>query len=313
MRPIGLWSMSITLSKCSRPFDSRRNGAGSSPLLLMCCAVSRYSVSLTSVVLPEPDTPVTQVMSPTGNCTVDVLQVVAARAVDLEHELRIDSRRVARQRDLAPAREILAGERCGVRHDLVRRALRDDLAAVHAGARAHVDDVVGREDRLLVVLDDDHGVAEVAQVHERVEQALVVALVQADRRLVEDVHHADEARADLAREPDALRLAAGQRLGAAVERQVVEPDVDQELQAVADLVDDLRRRSRRASPCKLSAPKNSSAATTLNDAISGSARSCTNTLRASRVQARAVAVGAGLRAQVLARAPRAPSRESVSR
>jgi hypothetical protein len=53
-------------------------------------------------------------------------------------------------------------------------------------------------DRLLVVLDHDHGVAEVAQVQQRVQQPLVVALVQADGRLVEDVHHADQPGADLA-------------------------------------------------------------------------------------------------------------------
>ncbi len=103
-------------------------------------------------------------------------------------------------------------------------------AAVHAGAGAEVDDVVGAADRVLVVLDDDHRVAEVAQPHQRVEQALVVALVQADRRLVEDVHDADEAGADLAREADALRLAARERLGAAIERQVVEADVGEEAQ-----------------------------------------------------------------------------------
>jgi hypothetical protein len=57
----------------------------------------------------------------------------------------------------------------------------------------------------LVVLDHDHRVADVAQLLERFDQARVVALVQADRRLVEHVHHAGEARADLAREADALR------------------------------------------------------------------------------------------------------------
>jgi len=45
-------------------------------------------------------------------------------------------------------------------------------------------------------------------VLERGEEAGVVALVQADRGLVEDVHDAGESRADLAREADALRLAA---------------------------------------------------------------------------------------------------------
>ena len=43
------------------------------------------------------------------------------------------------------------------------------------------------------------------------DQPVVVALVQADRRLVEDVEHADQLRADLRRQPDALGLAAGER------------------------------------------------------------------------------------------------------
>ena len=122
----------------------------------------------------------------------------------------------------------------------VGRALRDDAAAVHAGAGPEIDDVIGVPDRVFVVLDDDHRVAEIAQAIQRAQQPLVVALVQADRRLVEDVHDADQAGADLAREPDALRLAARERLGAAIERQVVETDVAQEAQALADLLDDLR-------------------------------------------------------------------------
>ena len=51
---------------------------------------------------------------------------------------------------------------------------------LHAGARADVDDPVGRADRVLVVLDDDERVAEVAQRDERVDEPAVVALVQAD-------------------------------------------------------------------------------------------------------------------------------------
>ena len=80
-----------------------------------------------------------------------------------------------------------------------------------AGAGPDVDDVVGDPDRLLVVLDDDDGVAEVAQPHQRLDEALVVALVQTDRRLVEHVEHADETAADLRREPDPLRFTARER------------------------------------------------------------------------------------------------------
>jgi hypothetical protein len=42
------------------------------------------------------------------------------------------------------------------------------------------------------VLDDHDGVPDVAQPLERADQACVVALVEADRRLVEDLQDADE-------------------------------------------------------------------------------------------------------------------------
>ena len=68
----------------------------------------------------------------------------------------------------------------------------DDVAAVLARAGPHVDEPVGRPHHLLVVLDHEHGVAEVAQPLERGDEPPVVALMQPDRGLVEDVEHADE-------------------------------------------------------------------------------------------------------------------------
>ncbi len=132
----------------------------------------------------------------------DVLQVVAARADDFQAALGIGFAADLGRGDEAFAGEVFAGERVRVGHDLGGRALRHDLAAVDAGAGADVDDVIGGEDRVFVVLDDDHGVAEVAQVFERGQQAVVVALVQADGGFVEDVEHAGEAGADL----DARRM-----------------------------------------------------------------------------------------------------------
>ena len=55
----------------------------------------------------------------------------------------------------------------GLTHDLVGGALGDEVAAMHAGARPHIDQPVGGADRLLVVLDDDDRVAEVAQPLQR--------------------------------------------------------------------------------------------------------------------------------------------------
>jgi hypothetical protein len=61
------------------------------------------------------------------------------------------------------AGEIFSGQRFRIVHDVGRRALRDDVAAMDAGARADIDDMIGEANGVLVVLDHDHGVAEVAQ------------------------------------------------------------------------------------------------------------------------------------------------------
>ena len=113
-----------------------------------------------------------------------------------------------------------------------------DLPAVLARARADVDHPVGGGDGVLVVLDDDEGVAEVAQPGQGLDEPVVVALVQPDARLVEHVEDADQAGADLGGEPDALGLAAGEGAGGPVEREVVEADVEQEPEPGVDLLDD---------------------------------------------------------------------------
>ena len=121
-------------------------------------------------------------------------------------------RRTAHHRhsDLLQPDEILPGERGGIGHDLVGRSGCHHLAAMNAGAGADVDDEIGAADGFFIVLDYQHGVAEIAQVQQRLEQPGVVALVQADRRLVEHVENAGQARTDLRGKPDALAFAPRQ-------------------------------------------------------------------------------------------------------
>ena len=79
-----------------------------------------------------------------------------------------------------------------------------------AGSGAEVDDVIGCPHDRLVMFDDDHRVAEVSKALERADQPVIVDRVEADGRLVADVEHAHEARADLGGEADALAFAAGE-------------------------------------------------------------------------------------------------------
>ena len=157
-------------------------------------------------------------------------------ALDLDPALRLAPRE--RHLDLARTREVLPGERLIDLADFFGRALGDDLATVDACAGADVDDLIGRDHRAFVVFNDDDGIAKVAQSLERGDQSLVVALVQADRWLIKDVKHADEARTDLRGEPNALRLPARERGSRAVHRQIANADIHEEVQALFDLFQD---------------------------------------------------------------------------
>ena len=133
----------------------------------------------------------------------------------------------------------LPGERVGQLHQVFGVARADDAAAELAGAGPEVDDVVRAPDGVLVVLDHHQRVALGLELLQHVEQDLVVAVVQADGRLVEDVAHAAQVGAELRRQPDALRLAARERRRRAVERQVAEADLLQEVEAAVQFGDEV--------------------------------------------------------------------------
>jgi hypothetical protein len=133
---------------------------------------------MTSVDLPPPLTPVTQVKTPSGMSASTFCRLLP-RAPRTPIALLI-SAALFGDRDFAAAGEIGAGDRVFVLLNLIGRAFGDDVAAVNARGWAHVDDVVGGEDGFFVVFDDEHRIAEIAQADQRFEQPRVVALVQAD-------------------------------------------------------------------------------------------------------------------------------------
>ena len=196
---------------------------------------------MTRVDLPEPDTPVTATSRPSGNSTSTSWRL-CSRAPSTTRCSPLPGRRTAGTgMDLAPERYWPVSE-SGLDSRIppgpVDRAGVDDPAPVLPRPGPDVDHVVGHPDGLLVVLDHDDRVAEVAQPLEGADQPLVVPLVEADGRLVEHVEHPDQAAADLAGQADPLGLAARQGGRRAGQGQVVEAHVEQELHPLPDLAED---------------------------------------------------------------------------
>ena len=112
----------------------------------------------------------------------------------------------------------------------------DDISALVAGLRPHVDHPVGRLDHVEIVLDDHHRVAQLDEPVEHVQQLGQVVKVQAGGRLVEHVERVARVGAgEFGRQLHALGLAAGERGGGLAEREVIEAHVAQRLQDAANL------------------------------------------------------------------------------
>src|SRR5205823_3030527 len=70
---------------------------------------------------------------------------------------------------------------------------------------------------------------------------LIVALVQADARLVEDIKNAYQSCADLCRQSNPLRLTAAQGAALPVQGEIAQADVLQKTEPGANLPDDFMR------------------------------------------------------------------------
>ncbi len=110
---------------------------------------------------------------------------------------------------------------------------------MHPSPGSQVHDPVRGPEGLLVVLHHDQGVADVPQVGQGVDEALVVPLVQADGRLVQDVQDPHQGGSDLGGQADPLGLPAREGRGLALQGQVLQPHVPHEGQAGRDLLQDL--------------------------------------------------------------------------
>jgi hypothetical protein len=70
------------------------------------------------------------------------------------------------------------------------------------------------------VLDHEDSVAAIAEVTERLDESIVVAWVEADAGLVENIECARKGRTELGGETDALGFTTRERVGATVQGEV---------------------------------------------------------------------------------------------
>ena len=167
---------------------------------------------MTRLDLPEPDTPVTQVNVPSGNSTSMCLQVVFRRTAKLSGTFRCPPAASAGTRNLFCAGQVLARDGARRGDDIVDACRAATISPPCTPAPGPTSTMKSAARMVSSSCSTTRTVLPMSRRRlQRVEQLVVVALVQADGRLVEDIQNAHEARADLRGQPDALALAAGER------------------------------------------------------------------------------------------------------
>ena len=174
------------------------------------------------------------------------LEIVLARSVNGQR-LAVPWPPLPRRRNDPLARQVQPGRRRLGLGNVVYRSLLANFSTVVTRGWPHFHDVVGGTNRVLVVLDDDDGVADVAEPFNRRDHLDVVFWMKTDAGFVEDVEHAHQPRPDLRGQPDPLRLAARQRAGAAIEPQIVEPDTQEQFEPSSNFIQELPPASAAAS------------------------------------------------------------------
>jgi hypothetical protein len=111
----------------------------------------------------------------------------------------------------------------------------DHATAQMTGARTYIDEVIARAHEGFVVLDNDDSVSLLLQIAQSGDESVVVARVETDRGLVEEIEDTDQAGANACGQPYALAFAAAERVGGAVEREIVGTDAIEEGQSALDL------------------------------------------------------------------------------
>ena len=131
---------------------------------------------------------------------------------------------------MAFARKVGAGDGIGIFDNLFRCTGSNHFASQLTGTGAHIYHVVRRANGVFVVLYHQYRIAAVTKLFQGFYQAVIVALMKSDGRLVQDVQHTHETRTDLGCQANTLGFTAGKCGCRTRKRQIIEANVYKKLQ-----------------------------------------------------------------------------------
>ena len=122
------------------------------------------------------------------NLDIDVLQIVLPRAFN-HQRCTIAFASFRGHWNLFRAAQVLPGERLFAVHDILHRTGGNHPAAVLAGTRPHVDNIIGGAHHALVMFDHQYSVADVPKPFQRLDQPVAVGQMQTHGRFIADIEN----------------------------------------------------------------------------------------------------------------------------
>lgn len=160
----------------------------------------------------------------------DILEIIFLRADDL-NVMPIARSALRWNRNEPAAGQVLSGHGFRNLHDLLRRTLCDHSSAMRSRAGTDVDNMICRIHRILIMLNDNERIAQIAQFFQRGQQTVIIALMQADARFVQYIKHTLQTGTDLGSQTNTLSFSSGKRTGRTRQSQIIQTDIQQEIQA----------------------------------------------------------------------------------
>src|SRR6202035_1783558 len=121
--------------------------------------------------------------------------------------------------------QMFASQRLGLKQFRVG-AFEDHLTTIDASQWANVYDMVSGFNNVRIVLYDNNRVTLVAEFKQQLVQAVDIAGMQADTRLIKDVHNINQTAIQVFYHLDALRLTTGKRIGHTVKAEVTKANLN---------------------------------------------------------------------------------------
>ena len=132
------------------------------------------------------------------------MQVVAAGGFDSHPPPFFGLAARFRNRNGPLSGQILSCQRFRTVEDLLWCTGGNHLAAMNTRSGSHINHIIGQPNGILVMFHNQHGVAEIAQPDQCCQQPVIVALVQANGWLVQNIQHTCQPRSNLRGKADTL-------------------------------------------------------------------------------------------------------------